>query len=72
MRMTEWQPIETAPKDETEFLGYHGPNVCCPDVSVYKIEKKKFLEYADGFWVEQYKKPTHWMPMPKPPKGYKK
>ena len=54
-----WQPIETAPKDgEHILLGIH-------------LER---LVYAQSsFWLSgkwagwDYRKPTHWMPLPNPP-----
>jgi hypothetical protein len=63
----EWQPIETAPKDGTKFLGaYSGVN------DVYAA-----YWFADvdsiygGYFVKdgtiQVVKPTHWMPLPQPP-----
>lgn len=60
----EWQPIETAPKDGTEFLVF-----CTDDGHSYIC----FCNYlAGGYWnpdaeVGGKLNPTHWMPLPKPP-----
>lgn len=61
--MTEWQPIETGPKDGSNFLGYEDKviSVMC---------------WENGWWLEglmwpdetTYCHPTHWMPIPEPPK----
>ena len=56
-----WKPIETAPKDETEVIGYHSGMV-------------SIIWFTDGEWCWQDNylsllgEPTHWMPLPKPPK----
>ena len=65
--MSEWQPIETAPKDGTEVL-----------VTAFKYNKPpaRFVSIAqfseDGnCWQDQepmpVHPPTHWMPLPAPP-----
>jgi len=67
--MTKWQPIETAPRDGTVFLGSYCE--LCPPV-IYKWvglfghftgQTKPFLYSATD-----YPQPTHWMPLPEPPK----
>jgi hypothetical protein len=65
--MSEWQPIETAPKDGTAILGYWGHNPT-NDPSAYAVTK-----WYGGFWVsvddddDEYAAPTHWMPLPPRP-----
>jgi len=67
--MTEWQPIETAPKDGTKFdawvpdaFGGHRMT----DLSFNargQLRQNGLLTTADlPRW------PTHWMPLPNPPK----
>lgn len=61
----EWQPIRTAPKDETEVLLYledYSENVSGVFVGYY--ERKGFWRSGSDGW-RWY--PTHWMPLPKPP-----
>lgn len=57
--MSEWQPIETAPKDGTWFLAYEA------DVPMYTAHWDE-----DGWYDLEWKcRPTHWMPLPEPPSG---
>lgn len=75
--MTEWKPIETAPKDGTKIdLWVRGKRI--PDA--YWIKSSDDPEFAD--WAVKtydshlcetvdsfvYSEPTHWMPLPEPPK----
>ena len=74
--MTEWKPIETAPKDGTKILicvwdigGYWDMEVSqwLKNVS-YKDEfgkNKKYTGFAPDVGIGG---PTHWMPLPAPPK----
>ena len=80
--MSEWQPIETAPKDGTPFFGWEEPQRGnqWPVVimwSEYDDEGKDEIG-EEGFWlyceelladVAGEAEPTHWMPLPNPPIG---
>jgi hypothetical protein len=61
--MSEWQPIETAPKDDIDVLV-----LCGDDIFIGSF-------CGTMWWIEQtfYEKrePTHWMPLPKPLKPNK-
>jgi hypothetical protein len=62
--MNEWQPIETAPKDGSEILTFGSIGIMV-------------VFWRDGFWREKANflglrnPPTHWMPLPNPPKQEK-
>ncbi len=82
--MSEWQPIETAPKDETLFIACDAGLwvfLCAwwplknPAIANWvKCDGRgdgevhiMYLGEEDGspaWWME----PTHWMPLPEPPK----
>lgn len=71
--MTEWQPIETAPKDGTAILAF------MPDAAEqFRIMPIEMLDFNDGdgpqWWQADVDDgyplevtPTHWMPLPQPP-----
>ena len=68
-RVAEWQPIETAPKDGTVFLGYKlGQFRECYKVPRDDCDMWCFggVSGADDLFPNI--KPTHWMPLPTPPK----
>ena len=61
--MTEWQPIETAPRDGTNILSWEHKMECM------------IIFWQSGDWhcthdCEDlyFSEPTHWMPLPEPPK----
>lgn len=55
--MSEWQKIETAPKDETRFaVLWSGP---MRNISI--VTGRELSWYAKG-------EATHWTPLPEPPK----
>lgn len=72
--MSEWQPIETAPKDGTEVLLFFVSDV------PWQASSKGI---CIGFWGDDGSNawyafesdsnalgnPTHWMPLPPPPEG---
>lgn len=56
-----WRPIESAPKDGSEFVVY------CP--SAYGLKHMASLcawHDAAGFCVDELREPTHWQPLPPP------
>lgn len=79
--MSEWQPIETAPKDGTRVLVYgtyqwedYLDRQQTGAVTAYYIAAD-FWDDEDIGWVlistNPYRdraQPTHWMPLPEPPR----
>lgn len=81
--MGEWQPIETAPKNGTEVFVYVPGESLYPTVASYKSGEYWKAEYGDEAYMEagwywsfgypsdfheEPVEPTHWMPLPEPPK----
>ena len=68
--MSEWQPIETAPRDGAPVL------IACVGecgtkwmyVAWSKRSAWRFCERKDGSYYAVHDTPTHWMPLPEPPK----
>jgi hypothetical protein len=65
--MSEWQPIETAPKDGTRVIARQG-------FTVDTMFWSKRIWAGGGGWVSDICRsetyvysPTHWMPLPDPP-----
>ena len=63
--MSEWQPIETAPKDGTTVLAVL--DGCMTTISMYQAKQEWILEHDGGHDPRWPLKPTHWMPLPEPP-----
>lgn len=62
-----WQPIETAPKDETPILAW-GPCWPWPEIISWEPEQKLWQEgYIGGDYADAGWEPTHWMPLPDAP-----
>lgn len=55
-----WQPIESAPKDKTQILVWD--NACI--IAYYETALDGWRDAQEMFPLE----PTHWMPLPEPPK----
>ena len=68
----EWQPIETAPKDEFVLLA--GPSGYTTIETVFTTGRM-CSDYHAGRWIDHANddltdwgfNPTHWMTLPKPP-----
>jgi hypothetical protein len=73
--MTEWQPIEAAPKDGTYVLTWDpvcGCEVLCWDPVVNQHELSELanngIDAESAGWMKCGCGPaTHWMPLPEPP-----
>jgi hypothetical protein len=74
-RMVDWQPIETAPKDGTRILLWDTDEAVVAkwdDISMggakgWQIAVVKLI--GDVNYYEATFNPTHWMPLPEPPRG---
>lgn len=63
----QWQPIQTAPKDGAEFLAWFGrQNVMM--IARFDWVHSVWLTKGEPF-VGFMNNATHWMPLPRPPKG---
>jgi hypothetical protein len=60
--MSNWQPIETAPKDGTPILAFR-PVVPIGQVVGYLTANGLFISAVGGWCLL----PTHWQPLPDPP-----
>ncbi|MCP4899788.1 MAG: DUF551 domain-containing protein [bacterium] len=72
--MADWQPIATAPKDQTIVMIWHEG----PKSRGCVIAFCEHPENRDNFQVERWVtgngsgwhlRPTHWMPLPGPPEA---
>jgi len=69
--MSEWQPIETAPKDGTEII-YWSKHLCRPMMAFYSeghIWMGGLAYHPSAIPREWEDVATHWMPMPGRPVG---
>lgn len=66
----DWRPIETAPKDWTDILTYTPPEnhrlgvICGIHVGCFRTDLMVW-HLSDDEWELS---PTHWRPLPSPPK----
>lgn len=70
--MTDWQPIETAPRNGTRVLlgrvGCVEPGAWDPTYRCRRDAAPGAWRGDDGGGPEDDTWPTHWMPLPEPPK----
>ena len=63
----EWISVaERLPRENMPILIYENN-----DTAVAVFMEKEFLEYSDTGYPVLIRRPTHWMPLPEPPKGEK-
>lgn len=64
--MSEWQPIETAPKDGTEIIVATKSTTSGVALVIWEpgVPFPCFMD-EEG---DSYEDATHWMPLPEPPK----
>lgn len=65
-----WQPIETAPKDGSGFIGWWPESKNMPYGFTWWLTG---WPWADQWYRTDHRQyavgqPTHWMPLPEPPK----
>lgn len=63
MEILKWRPIETAPKDGTLFLVWASSYEGLP--AMYSLCA---WQPDAGFCIDELRTPSHWMPLPEPPK----
>lgn len=71
--MAKWKPIESAPKDGTRFLAFWSGDYGTYTTRYHSWGESKFYNaggrfIADCQQVPVNRCPTHWMPLPAPPK----
>lgn len=64
MKATDWQIIETAPKDGTRILASQGPGDSYPDIVEWVDWKPGWYNGDITYESDVF---THWMPLPDPP-----
>ena len=66
--MNKWQPIETAPKTGKWILAWWENLTDVPFVVFFHTPTKEWREPFTGDAFKGFGKPSHWMPLPEPPK----
>jgi hypothetical protein len=66
--MVEWQTIDSAPKDGTEFLGYDR-KVGKMDVCEWSYDRFRAVQFDGecGPLDDEFCTPSHWAPLPDAP-----
>ena len=66
-RNSEWQPIETMPKDGTVVLGYYHAESWVCEMSFAPEENKIYAGIDSEYKYVNVDNFSHWMPMPSEP-----
>lgn len=77
--MSDWQPIETAPKDGTRVLLYRESRFEWTRIIVGQWDTERFANKPRPYWTHDLERltgktearattVTHWQPLPEPPK----
>jgi len=64
-----WKPIETAPKDEVILawmVDFEGESMCSI-IEFNGVDRCEWANTGEEFGISWFK-PTHWMPLPEPPR----
>jgi hypothetical protein len=72
--MSKWQPIETAPKDGTRILAFFPQEIDSYKILTVLFTWRQWYLCPDGAYDFEFEiagDPTHWMPLPNPPKQEK-
>lgn len=69
----QWRPIETAPKEVSvlvygEWEGEIHAGDGTKDILIAKFEHGEWYVEGGDYYASYVKNPTHWMPLPRPPK----
>jgi hypothetical protein len=70
--MSEWQDISTAPKDGTRILVCMTFNLCDGELETIQWVDWRLPEFVWPIYRDRIDipfPPTHWMPLPPPPKA---
>ena len=67
MNKSDWQPIETAPKDGTWILIFRGHDADWTFNYALVYWDDHFMCWHDGDYHSDYYRPNHWMPLSEPP-----
>jgi hypothetical protein len=64
MRVAEWQPIETAPKDGTWFLALQDGDIYPCEWDAERADEGPPREGWYDHFNHSFEAPTHWQPLP--------
>lgn len=65
--MSNWQPIETAPRDAFLLLLYNEQEGVCAGYWDICERPPRWIQVETQGITSAYMNPTHWMPLPDPP-----